>query len=261
MNRDSSLKSNDVKMIILMVGDAKTGKNTIIKSILKNKQYTEKEHSSFKSYFFTQEELIGKTPVEVPIELRLLNSDEFETELKINKTFFSEALGAFVVNSIIDNNSFTNGEKWKDKIDLMCCLPNRFPLPIFLLINKCDLLTDEDKKENKNNLQYIQKDEIESYSLENQFFNTFLLGQPSNDNENIINPEKNEGNKIKTDSNKEENIKDLIVTGQTAFQELIKAIFGFRDIRDRFITQAGVIIDDIELPGGQHNKKSKCIIY
>ena len=27
----------------------------------------------------------------------------------------------------------------------MCCLPNRFPLPIFLLINKCDLIDEHIK--------------------------------------------------------------------------------------------------------------------
>lgn len=50
----------------------------------------------------------------------------------------------------------------------MCCLPNKFPLPIFLIVNKCD-------KVNKGEHKWMEKDQIEQYSLENQFFNHHLL--------------------------------------------------------------------------------------
>ena len=263
MNKDLSLKSNDVKMILLICGDNKTGKKSIVKGIIKDKEFTKKEQASFKSYFFRHEEVIGKSNILIPIELRILNSEEIDTELKLNKTFFNEALGAFVVNSITDNNSFSNGEKWKDKIDLMCCLPNRFPLPIFLLINKCDIVANDDGKdyEENKNLQYLQKDKIEAYSLENQFFNTFLLGKGEDDN-NIINTEKNDDNKISINStNKEEKIKDLIVSATTPFKEMVKIILGFKDIRNKFITQSGGVIDENEFEGTNQNKNKKCIIY
>jgi GTPase SAR1 family protein len=261
MNKDLFLKSNDVKLILLICGDSKTGKKTIVKGIIKDNKFTEKEQTSFKSYFFTDEETVGKSTILIPIELRVLNSDEIDSDLKSNKTFFSEALGAFVVNSITDNNSFTNGEKWKDKIDLMCCLPNRFPLPIFLLINKCDTITNEDEKEENKNLQYVQKDKIESYSLENQFFNTFLLGKGDDDN-NIINTEKNDDNKISINNyNKEENIKDLIVSPSTPFKEMVKIILGFKDLRNTFIKQSGGTIDDSEFEHANQNKSKKCNIY
>ena len=133
MDKDLSLKSNDVKLIILICGDSKTGKKTIVKQIINERKFTTKDKSNFISYFFNFEEFVWKSNIIIPVEIRVLNSEEQETELKLNKPFFNEALGAFVVTSITDNNSFINGEKWKDKIDLMCCLPNRFPLPIFLL--------------------------------------------------------------------------------------------------------------------------------
>ena len=263
MERDASLKANDVKMILLMCGDSQTGKKTIVKSIIKNKQFTEKENVSFKSIFFTYEELIGNSKVEIPIEIRILNSDELETELKINKTFFNEALGAFIVNSITDNNSFINGEKWKDKIDLMCCLPNRFPLPIFLIINKCDVLTNDNEKQNLKDLQYSERETIESYSLENQFFNTFLVSQAiSNDDDtnSINNTEKKDNMKLSLASLKEEfNIKDLIVSAITPFKEMVKIILGFKEIRNKFIVQSGGVINDDENDEG--SKKSKCNIY
>ena len=262
MDQDLSLKSSDVKMILLICGDSKTGKKSIAKGIYNNKTCTKKEHPTFVSYSFTYEETIGKSSIKIPIELRILNSDELDTELKLNKAFFNEALGAFVINSITDNNSFTNGEKWKDKIDLMCCLPNRFPLPIFLLINKCDEI-NEDEQENNNNLQYLQKDKIESYSLENQFFNTFLLGKNNENinNNNIINTnEIIEDNKINI-INKEEKIKDLIVSPIVPFKEMVKTIMGFKDIRNKFIIQSGGVINDNDFEGGNQNKNKKCLIY
>lgn len=262
MNNDLSLISNDVKMILLVCGDSKTGKKSIVKGIIKDKKYTKKDKASFRSYFFNHEETIGKSNITIPIELRILNSEELDTELKLNKTFYNEALGAFVVNSITDNNSFTNGEKWKDKIDLMCCLPSRFPLPIFLLINKCDTVIDEEEKEDNKNLQYLQKDKIEAYSLENQFFNTFLLGKGKDDDNNIIiNTEKNDDNKISiNNNNKEEKIKDLIVSPITPFKEMVKIIMGFKDIRNNFIRQSGGVIDDNEIEGNQ-NRGKKCNIF
>ena len=262
MNNDLSLISNDVKMILLICGDSKTGKKSIVKGIIKDKNYTKKDKISFKSYFFNHEETIGKSNVTIPIELRVLNSEELDTELKLNKTFYNEALGAFVVNSITDNNSFTNGEKWKDKIDLMCCLPSRFPLPIFLLINKCDTIIDEEEKEDNKNLQYLQKEKIEAYSLENQFFNTFLLGKGNDDDNNIINTEKNDDNKISiNNNNKEEKIKDLIVSPITPFKEMVKISMGFKEIRNNFVRQSGVVIDDNEFEGNQNNKGKKCNIF
>ena len=243
MNKDSSLRTEDLKLVLLICGDAKTGKKTIVKNIIQGKEYTEKEQPTFKSYFFTHQETINKTLISIPVEIRILNSEELESELKINKSFFSEALGAFVVNSIKDENSFTNGEKWKDKIDLMCCLPNRFPLPVFLLINKCD------EEENK----IYNKEKIESYSLENQFFNTFLLANT----ETNINTA-NETNNIRTSNS--ENIKDLVVEANVPFKEIVKIIIGFKDIKNRFIAQNGGTVDD-DYDNSQQNKKKNCTIF
>ena len=266
MNEDLSLQSDDVKLIILICGDSQTGKKTIVKGIINNRQYTKKEYSTYKSYFFKHEEVIRKANISIPVELRILNSEELETKLKLNKAFFSDALGAFVVNSIIDNNSFINGEKWKDKLDLMCCLPNRYPLPIFLLVNKCDQFNEnEEEKDKEDNLN---KDKIETYSMQNQFFNTFLLGLGKN-NDNLINTDIIEENKINVENNnineEEENIKikDLIVSPIIPFEEMIKILMGFKDIRNEFIVQSGGVINDNDNDKVQNtqNKNKKCILF
>ena len=265
MNKDLALISNEVKLIILVCGDCNTGKKTLVKQIIGDKKFNEKDNGNFISYSFNSDEFLGKEMVTVPIEIRVLNSGELETELKTNKAFFSDALGAFVVTSITDNNSFANGEKWKDKIDLMCCLPNRFPLPIFLLINKYDeIINDKSKAEN---LLYTQKDKLEGYSLSNQFFKTFFIvknadAENINDkNIDINETEKKDNINDQTLINKEQKEKDSIVDAEVPFQELIKIIMEFRDIRNAFISQAGGIIDNTDIDGQNHKDNKKCIIY
>ena len=149
----------------------------------------------------------------------------------------------------------------------MCCLPNRFPLPIFLLINKYDEINNDKGKEKIKNLEYAEKDKIENYALTNQFFNSFLIVK--NDGENInnkkidMNISDNIQNKINEEDggNKEENIKEIMISAEGAFQELIKVIMGFRDIRNAFITQAGGVIDNSDINIQNNEKNKKCIIY
>jgi len=264
MEQDLSLNSNKIKMVILVCGDNKVGKKTLVKQIIGERKMTKKENENFTSYSFNWDEFLGKSIISIPVEIRILNSEELETELKTNKPFFSGALGAFVVTSITDNNSFENGEKWKDKIDLMCCLPNRFPLPIFLIINKYDEILNDKSKEK--NLQYTQKEKIESYALSNQFFNSFLIVKKSEE-ENINDKNIDINESEKTDNineqstvNKEVKDKDSGVEAEVAFQEMIKVITSFREIKNAFILQGGGVVDNSDLAENTKENK-KCSIY
>ena len=73
MDNDLSLKSEDIKLILLICGDSKTGKKSIVKSILKDKEFSKKQHPSFKSIFFTHEETIGNSSISIPIEFPLVH--------------------------------------------------------------------------------------------------------------------------------------------------------------------------------------------
>jgi len=267
MDKDSALIQNQVKLIILICGDSKTGKKTIVKQIIGDRKSTIKEYEKYTSYFFNSDEFLGtKSMIKVPVEIRVLNSDELETELKSNKQFFNDALGAFVVTSITDNNSFINGEKWKDKIDLMCCLPNRFPLPIILLINKYDEILNNKVKES--DLQYSQKDKIENYALSNQFFNAFLIvensGTENINNKKIHISDSEKSNNIIDQSiiNQDSKDKDnIIVEAEDAFKVLLKIIMGFKEIKNAFISQGGGEIDNADFIGNNYKENKKCIIY
>ena len=260
MDKDSLLKQNEVKLIILICGDSKTGKKTIVKQIIGERKFTTKSNDKSTSHSLNTDEFLGKSMISVPVEIRILNSEEQETELKSNKEFFNDALGAFVVTSITDNNSFINGEKWKDKIDLMCCLPNRFPLPIILLINKYDEILNNNV--NEKDLHYSKKDKIENYALSNQFFNAFLIvknaeGENINNKKIDINDTDKQNNIIIKDSKSNDSI---IVDAEAAFQELIKIIMGFKEIKNAFILQGGGQVDP-DLNTNNYKDNKKCIIY
>ena len=210
MDKDKSLQKGK-KMVLLICGDPKTGKKSIVNSWLKNIEYKENAHSFFKDYSFSYETTIDDVKVSIPTEIRILNSDEIETELKINAAFFKEALGGFIVTSIDDENSFIDGEKWKEKLDLMCCLPNKFPLPIFLIVNKFDLVNFDNPEK-----PFQDKNKIDQYFLENQFFDKSFLAVGGNIEK-----------------------KDYINEPNYPLDGMIKTIMNFKDIKDEFVKPVG----------------------
>ena len=210
MDKDKSLQKGK-KMVLLICGDPHTGKKTIVNKWLNNIQFTENDYSFYKVYLFTYQETIDNNQVSIPIEIRILNSDEIETELKINAAFFKEALGGFIVTSIDDENSFIDGEKWKEKLDLMCCLPNKFPLPIFLIVNKFDLVNFDNPEK-----PFQDKNKIDQYFLENQFFDKSFLAVGGNIEK-----------------------KDYINEPNYPLDGMIKTIMNFKDIKDEFVKPVG----------------------
>ena len=223
MDKDLNLSKEEKKIILLICGDAKVGKKTIVKNWLKNRKFTEIDKGNYLVYSFNYE--IEK--ISIQCEIRILKSEEIETDLKFNSNFFKNSLGAFVIVNLEDENSFSNGEKWKEKIDLMCCLPNKFPLPIFLIINKCD-------KINFNELEQFQKENsIEKYLLENQFFNKHYVQNGEN---GIKNNEK-------------------ICETIQPFNDMINVIFSFKDIKEKFIKSE----NEENIVG--EKKKKNCILF
>ena len=228
MEKDLNLSKEEKKIILLICGDAKVGKKTIVKNWLKNRKFTKIDKGNYLVFQFFYE--IEKNSI--PIEIRILNSEEIDTDLKINSNFFKNSFGGFVIVNIEDESSFSNGEKWKEKIDLMCCLPNKFPLPIFLIINKCDKINFNEIEQN-----FQKENSIEQYSLENQFFNRFYV----QNGENLI-----------KNKEKKEKINETI----QPFVDMINVIFSFKDIKEKFIKSENE--NDVNLAD---KKKKNCILF
>ena len=128
----------------------------------------------------------------------------------------------------------------------MCCLPNKFPLPIVLLINKFDTIEPSKRKE------WSEKLKIDNYMLENQFFYKYFL---------ISNKEKIQGNEI-GDTN------DVITDDTTIpFKKISKFVLDFEDIRNIFPANNGnnnqteKEVTGKEKKGGKKEGKDGCVVF
>ena len=246
MNKDLQLKKNETHFIFLVCGDEQTGKKTIVNNFLQNYNLESKEDKiTYTSYRFHFDYSNQDETLSIPAEIRVLNSEEFSSDLKSLKQFYEGALGAFVVVSLEDFKYFTDGIKWKENIVYMCCLPNKFPLPIVLLINKCDKIEETKRRE------WIEKLNIESYYKENQFFAKFYLN-----NSDSIHTEK----KIMKDEDEEQNNKEeeIYTDMRLPFSAIYNFVLEFGDIKSMFF-ENGNGTSKKKVDNG--NKKKDCIIF
>ena len=125
----------------------------------------------------------------------------------------------------------------------MCSLPNRFPLPIILLINKCDKISKEKRSE------WIEKLKIGNYILDNQYFSKFYLINKDQgmdempemqvDNEDIITRDK-----------------------KKPFMTIVDFVMGFGDIKMLFTENELLRKENLNTLNQKNNKdKGKCVIY
>lgn len=160
-----------------------------------------------------------------------------DTDLKMIKPFFQGAMSAFILTRLDDYSTFEDGKKWKEKVDLMCCLPNKFPLPILLLVNFCD------KIDPGNMSHWINELNIETYYNENQYFDMRYISNTNGDEEIKI-------------SNQYSIQKDLSIP----FAIIYDFVLGFNDIQCLF--NENNIINGSNIDDGKKklDSISKCII-
>lgn len=105
MEKDISLKTRDEKLVILVLGNESVGKKSLVQNWMKIFKLISTESKSFyKNYIFSY--TIESFPNPLIIEVRILNSDEIDTELKLCLSFFKYAYGAIIISSVDDNQSF-----------------------------------------------------------------------------------------------------------------------------------------------------------
>lgn len=160
-----------------------------------------------------------------------------DIDLKMLKPFFQGAMAAFIITRLDDYSTFEEGKKWKEKVDLMCCLPNKFPLPILLLINMCDKIALS------NRTQWINDLNIEKYYHENQYFDMRYIS-----NENIDEEINSNGHHTI--------LKDLSVP----FAIIYDFVLGFNDIQCLFTENNSTNGSNIDDEKSKLDSNSKCII-
>jgi hypothetical protein len=107
MNKDTSLKTNDQKLVLLMIGNDDTGKKTLARQWMnKYTMESEENRTYYKIFNFLFDDCIDNEKISIFVEIRVMNGDEIETDLKVNSSFYKGAYGAFVVTNIEEFMSF-----------------------------------------------------------------------------------------------------------------------------------------------------------
>ena len=112
MKKDNNLKSNDNKLVFLLVGNKGVGKTDIIKFLKSNilNQKINFDYDENKSYYYTYlfnyNDNIDNINVNITLEIRVIHGEEMESDLKNIAAYFKNAYGAFILTSINDYISF-----------------------------------------------------------------------------------------------------------------------------------------------------------
>ena len=112
MKKDNYLKSNDYKLVFLLVGNKGVGKADILQhlksSILNQKinfDYDENK-SYYYTYYFNYNDNLDNINVSIPLEIRVIHGEDMENNLKNIAPYFKNAYGSFILTSINDYISF-----------------------------------------------------------------------------------------------------------------------------------------------------------
>lgn len=133
----------------------------------------------------------------------------------------------------------------------MCCLPNKFPLPIFLIVNKSLKIEDDDLSFGMDNVKEICEN--------NLFFKSFIIQPVSSDGASS-----NIEDMVEIPSK----LSTYIEKTETPFREMIELILKFKDLRNSILQSMlkkknlktqGKNQDDIEEGIRSHDKKS-CVL-
>lgn len=126
---------------ILMVGDIGTGKTSIIKRYV---------HNIFSTNY--------KSTIGVDFALKLIEwDDNIKIKLQIwdiagqerygnmTRVYYKDAVAAFVVFDVSRLDTFENVRKWKSDIDSKITISAEESIPVILLANKIDSISEDDE--------------------------------------------------------------------------------------------------------------------
>lgn len=138
----------------------------------------------------------------------------------------------------------------------MCCLPNKFPLPIYLVINKIDTL------QTKENLdEWIQRSKVKDYSEMNQFIDYFLISTlhgKGNSEGKSMDQEKAENDLDDRNTSSEQISKH---TSRDPIFKIVEFVFSFEDLRDKLLSADKSVLKKSRTKESKDtNKKDKCLV-
>jgi Ras-related protein Rab-32 len=145
---------------VLVVGDAGVGKTSFIKSAVLNTFST--NYKSTVGVDFSLKTLVWNGR---DVRLQLWDIAGQERFGSMTHAYYKGASAAFIVYDKTKLATFEGAGKWKADIDAKVTLPNKQPIPVVLLANKCDLPDDPHFKKTA--------DELNRFCRENNFLAWF----------------------------------------------------------------------------------------
>jgi Ras-related protein Rab-32 len=155
---------------VLVVGNVATGKTSVIKRYVRNTFSGDYQTTIGVDFALKRVQTEG-----TDINVQLWDIAGQERFAGLSRIFYTHAVAAIVVFDLFDSKSFESAVNWKQDIDAKVFLPSGEPIPVLLLGNKADLISDENKP-------CVTDEQMEAFVQEHKFFKGFKCSAKTGDN-------------------------------------------------------------------------------
>jgi len=155
---------------VLVVGNVATGKTSVIKRYVRNSFTADYQTTIGVDFAFKRVTTDG-----VDINVQLWDIAGQERFAGLSRIFYTHAVAAVIVYDIMDRDSYESAVKWKQDIDAKVFLPSGAKIPVLLLANKSDLISE-------GSTAAVSDGEMDNLCKEHQFFAAYKCSAKTGEN-------------------------------------------------------------------------------